>query len=84
MLGLKLNRNEPDPSDPWNKSQLLITHMSANFPRQLISPWTKWPLNDILKSIFTNEKFCILIHVSLKFVPKGLIDNESVLVRVIA
>ena len=30
-----------------------------------------------------NEKFCILIWISLKFVPKGPIDNES-LVQVMA
>ena len=31
-----------------------------------------------------NEKFCILIQISLKFVPKGPIDNSSALVRVMA
>ena len=31
-----------------------------------------------------NEKFCILIPTSLKFVPKGPIDNKSVLVQVMA
>ena len=29
-----------------------------------------------------NEKFCILIRISLKFVPKGPIDNKSALVQV--
>ena len=28
-----------------------------------------------------NEKFCILIQISLKFVPKGLIDNKAALVQ---
>ena len=34
--------------------------------------------------IFMNEKFCILIQISMKFVPKGLIDNKRALVQVIA
>ena len=33
---------------------------------------------------FHNEKFCILIQISLKFVPKGLIDNKSALVQAMA
>ena len=36
----------------------------------------------ILKSIFTNEKFCILIRFSVKSVPNGTIDNKSALIRV--
>ena len=31
-----------------------------------------------------NEKFLISIQISLKFVPKGQIDNKSALVQVIA
>ena len=34
----------------------------------------------IFKSIFFNEKFCILIKISLKFVPKGPNDNNTALV----
>ena len=30
--------------------------------------------------IFVNEKFCILIKISLKFVPEGPIDNNPALV----
>ena len=33
-------------------------------------------VNDIFKCILLNEKFCILIPISLKFVPKGPIDNK--------
>ena len=36
--------------------------------------------DDIFTGIFVNEKFCILIKVSLKLVPKGPIDNMSALV----
>ena len=33
---------------------------------------------------FMTEKCCTSIRISLKFIPKGLIDNESGLVRVMA
>ena len=38
----------------------------------------------IFKCIFMNEKFCILIPISLKFLPKGPIDNKSTPVQVMA
>ena len=34
-------------------------------------------VEDIFKCIFVNEKFCILIEMSLKFVPNGPIDNNQ-------
>ena len=33
---------------------------------------------NIFKCFFTTEKFCILVQISLNFVPKGLIDNKLV------
>ena len=36
--------------------------------------------DDILKCIFMNERFCILIQISLKFVPKDPINNNPALV----
>ena len=38
--------------------------------------------DDIFQWIFLNEKFCISIQISLKFVPQGPIDNNSALVQV--
>ena len=38
--------------------------------------------DDIFKCIFCNEKSSILFWISLKFLPKGPIDNKSVLVQV--
>ena len=35
--------------------------------------------DDIFRCIFPNEKYCILIKMSLKFVPKGPIDNDPAL-----
>ena len=33
-------------------------------------------VDDILRCIFLNEKFCILVKISLKFVSRGPIDNK--------
>ena len=38
----------------------------------------------IFNWIFLNEKFCIVILISLKFVPKDPIDNKWALVQVMA
>ena len=40
--------------------------------------------DDIFKCIILNEKVRISIKISLKFVPKGPIDNKSALVQVMA
>ena len=40
--------------------------------------------DDILKCIFLNENDRIPIQISLKFVPRSLIDNKAALVEVMA
>ena len=40
--------------------------------------------DNIFRCIFMNEMFCILIRISLKFVPRGPIDNRPALVQVMA
>ena len=40
--------------------------------------------DDIFRRIFMNEKLCILIKISLKFVPKGPIDNNPAQVKIMA
>ena len=40
--------------------------------------------DDIFRCIFWNERFCILIKISLKFVPKGPIDNNPSLIQIMA
>ena len=40
--------------------------------------------DDIFKCIFITESVWIFIQISLKFVPKGLIDNKAALVQVMA
>ena len=40
--------------------------------------------DDIFRCIIVNEKFCSLVKMSLKFVPKGAIDNNPALVQKMA
>ena len=40
--------------------------------------------DNIFRCIFMNEKFCFSIWISLKFVPRGQIDNWSALIQVMA
>ena len=40
--------------------------------------------DDIFKWIFVNEKVCISIRISLKFIPRDPIDNRPALVQVMA
>ena len=40
--------------------------------------------DDIFKSVFINESFCISIQILLKSVPNGPIDNKSALIQVMA
>ena len=54
--------------------------------QHFISPWTKWPpfRRQNLQMRFHEWKVFITIHISLKFVPWGSIDNKSALVQVMA
>ena len=40
--------------------------------------------DDVFKCIFINEKLCILIQISLKYVPRSPIDNKPALVLIMA
>ena len=40
--------------------------------------------DDIFRCIFVNEKFFILIKITLKFVPKGPVDNNPAVVQIMA
>ena len=55
---------------------LTTSHLNASPPEQNGRHFAY----DIFKCIFMNEKFCISIQTSLKFVPKDSIDNKSTLV----
>ena len=51
----------------------MLTHLPLDKMAAILS-------DDNFKCIFLNEKICILIEISLKFVPKGPIDNNPALV----
>ena len=64
--------------EPMIAQLTVVTRLQCvNIEASLISAWTKWPPfpDNIFKSIFVNEKFCILIWISLKLVSKGPIDT---------
>ena len=48
--------------------------------RRALTHFPRYFADDIFKRIFLNENGWILIEVSLKFVPKGPIDNKQALV----
>ena len=63
-----------------SKSSSQLISVNSSSPGQNGRHFT----DNIFKCIFVNEKTCILIRISLKFVPQGLIDNKSTLVQVMA
>ena len=74
-----------------NRNNWNVTSVSSSLWRTLLT-LTQLPLDkmaailadDIFRCIFMNEKFCILIEISLKFVPKGPINNNPALVQLMA
>ena len=56
---------------------LSLTHLPLDKMHAILA-------DDIFKRIFVNENIRISIQISLKFVPKSLIDNKSALVQVMA
>ena len=40
--------------------------------------------DDIFKCVFMKENVCISFKISLKYVPKGSVDNKSAMVRIMA
>ena len=55
-------------------------HVNSSLPGKNDRHFT----DDILKCIFMNEKFCILILISPKFVLKGPVNNTPALVHMMA
>ena len=66
--------------DYWECSMLKSMLVNSSLPGQDGHHFT----DDIFRCIFINEKFCILIEISLKCVPKGPIDNNPALVQIMA
>ena len=70
---------------PWHKIAIFFPNAgTVNSPPP--PSRTKWlPSADCtFKCIFMNERFCILIQILLKLVPKGPIENTLALVQVMA
>ena len=63
--------DDPQPADHW--PLWIINSISPGQNGRHFA-------NDIFKYIFMNEKSCLFIEVSLKFVLKGPIDNNPALV----
>ena len=61
-------------------SPLFIPHLTHLLLDKMAAVIT----DDMFKCIFMNKKFSTLIWISLRFVPKGSIDNKSALVQVMA
>ena len=55
-----------------------MNYINSSPPRQNGHHFT----DDIFRWIFLHEKFYIFIKLSLKFVPKGLNDNNPALVKI--
>ena len=60
----------------YNMSTFLQNHLNSFPPGQNGRYFT----DNIFRCIFVNEKFCILIKISLNFVPKGQMNNNPALV----
>ena len=57
-----------------------ITCLNSSTPGQNGRLFT----DDIFRCILINENFCILVKISLNFVPKGPIDSNPALVQIMA
>ena len=64
----------------WSITEMAHRRFNSSPPEQNCRHFA----DDICKCIYVNEKFCISIQVSLKFVPKGLIENKTALVQIMA
>ena len=83
MTGLMANQcKRPITASQWHCFHLSWStrEISVWWHRHhyLISPWTKWPpfRRRYFNCIFVNEKFCILIKISLNYVSMSPIDNN--------
>ena len=64
----------------YTKSEILIGYVNSSPSGQNGCNFA----NDIFRCIFLNEKFCVLIKVSRKFILNGPIDNNPTLVQIMA
>ena len=80
-------RQKMNPDWSHHKTSCQILKQFPQLPYRNSSPpgqYGRHFADNIFRCIFMNEKFCILIQISLKFVPKGPIDNSPALVQIMA
>ena len=78
----------------WRNNDVIIAscmHWDVSNERRFYTlltnlPWTKWSpfRRRYFQMYFREWKFCILIKIWLKFVPKGPVDNNPALVKITA
>ena len=68
----------------WSMSKRRIMRWCMKFNSSPPGHHGRHFADNIFRCISVNEKFCILIQISLEFVPKGPIDNNAALVQVMA
>ena len=77
MAGLITNKNSEECIIVYNAFLMMLKKQCTTYPINSSPPGQNGRhfADIIFRCIFVNEKFCILIKISLKFVPKGPIDN---------
>ena len=68
----------------WSTTSILPSPNPYNSPHPLPRQNGRHFAEDNFTCIFMNEKFCISIQISLKFLPKGAINNKAAFVQVMA
>ena len=68
----------------WVKRMFSMAHnLRQSWSTKVLTHWGRFP-DDIFKCIYLNGNIRISIKISLKFVPKGLINNIPALVLIMA
>ena len=73
-----------DVKIPIKKYRLKISVLKWHPGLPAINEFNSLFSDDTFRCMFVNENFCILIEISLKFVPKGPFDNNPTLVQIMA
>ena len=84
LIGVLVLLRSPRDLDPSQCTPLLEYFYYGVIPYLPLDKMATDLADDSFKRIFFNEKFCISIRISLKFVPRGPIDNRPELVQVMA
>ena len=87
LLKLKLGLTVVEDDTIWHVNLLVntgVTIMASILKSSSPGQNGRHFPDDILKCSFINEKFCISIRISLKFVHKGPIDSIPALVQIMA